>query len=284
MLLLAAGLLGSFVVVPLNATSALIAGLEGVAVEARWDGAAEWEPLVELAGVRHEVVERDSRWLGGELRCGEELRRWEAGPPFEEWTPIPVDGGLLLVQTTEVTNQQYLTFARATGRDPAPDLGFPGMRGYARNFPEHPAVHVSFFDARAYCRWRGHELDAADALRLPSGAEWERAALGVREVGRGGALFTGPRAGGVNGDDVSRWGVRDLGGNVAEWCVDRVDGMEHGATVVRRMIRGGSWDGAGAMGDNRSGSRSHFAIEQGRFSTVGFRPVWRIDLPGEGGS
>ena len=208
LVLLAVGLLGNLVVVPLSATRALIAVSEGAVIEARWDGSAVWESVAEPAGGRYEVAERDSRWLGGELRAGAEFSRWDGGPPFEEWAPIPIDGGVLLMQTTEVTNRQYLAFLRATGRDLPCDPEFPGMRGYLENFPEHPAVRVGFSEARAYCRWRGRELgavDGAEAPRLPSGAEWDRAAIGVRASGPpggGGESIPGPRECGARGDDL----------------------------------------------------------------------------------
>ena len=72
---------------------------------------------------------------------------------------------------TQVTVQQYACFLDATGGQPPPywaDLHF--------NHPRQPVVAVSWFQAVSFCRW----LSAATGApyRLPTEAEWERAARG----------------------------------------------------------------------------------------------------------
>ncbi|MDD5630381.1 MAG: SUMF1/EgtB/PvdO family nonheme iron enzyme, partial [Elusimicrobia bacterium] len=67
-----------------------------------------------------------------------------------------------LMDRHPVTAGQFASFCRAAGR-PAPEQPAWGA-------DDHPAVNVSWQDARDYCAWAGK--------RLPTEAEWERAARG----------------------------------------------------------------------------------------------------------
>jgi formylglycine-generating enzyme required for sulfatase activity len=134
-----------------------------------------------------------------------------------------------------------------------------------------PAVCVTWHGADAYCRAQ-HE-------RLPLAVEWELAAKGAegrpfpwggdvpRQDGVAFDLRDGaaphPRDVGSSPQDVSPEGVRDLGGNVAEWVEDG-----RGA-IGTKMIRGGSWGSRGPCHLLGSGCKR---IGVGEYSgDVGFR-------------
>src|SRR5205085_9583235 len=69
------------------------------------------------------------------------------------------------LDTYEVTNALYGRFVDATGRQAPPYRDDATWNGATR-----PVVGVSWADADAYCRWAGK--------RLPTEAEWEKAARG----------------------------------------------------------------------------------------------------------
>jgi len=158
--------------------------------------------------------------------------------------------------TFQTTNADYARFLVDTFH-PAPMLwDDPSFKN-----PKQPVVAVSWFDAFAYCDWLSRAL--RKKYRLPTEAEWERAARGGAE---GEDFPWGNCAPEELPDYANRWksgpepvglyapnpyGLYNLGDNVHEWCADWYDarfyenspernprGLNHG---VRRASRGGSW-------------------------------------------
>jgi formylglycine-generating enzyme required for sulfatase activity len=152
---------------------------------------------------------------------------------------------------TPVTNAQYLAFVQAAGhRPPKPSQGKE----------EHPVDFVSWRDAMAYCRWLAGITGRA--YRLPSEAEWEKAARGTNgRIYPWGDEWDAKRCnsieGGVGGtttvgsypQGASPYGLLDMAGNVREWChslyrpypYNAEDGREDAEAKGERVLRGGAF-------------------------------------------
>lgn len=189
--------------------------------------------------------------MGGLPGEGGVERRSDEGPVHE----VFLDS--FYIDVYEVTNEHYDGFVAATGREE------PRLRRSEQwvewFVPRNPVVGVSWYDANQYCQWAG--------LRLPTEAEWEKAARGVDARyypwgnSRDACVYcnrdTGPPLPvGSRPMDISPYGVADMGFNVSEWVSDWYDSSYYqyspsenpmGPTEGRngwKIHRGGSfgWD------------------------------------------
>jgi len=188
------------------------------------------------------------------------------------------------IARTPITNAQYAAFVKAT------DLELPEhwKRGTPpRDKEDHPVVNVSWYDAVAYCDWLA-EL-TGKPYRLPTEAEWEKAARGTDgriypwgdewdsercNSWEGGKQGTTPA--GAYPNSASPYGLLDMAGNVWEWCsslykpypYDPGDGRENLEGEGYRALRGGSWGDAQVLARCAYRRRPHPDYWRGY---VGFR-------------
>lgn len=232
------------------------------------DGAYVWVEAGEyVAG--SDAAERDYAYRisaeaaadseAGVAQAEQQLRQrgWFDGEPAQETASLP---GFCFSKFL-VTNRDYQAFVQATGhRTPGiseaeyQEQGFL-VHPYADvrpflwgdSFPEgkadHPVVLISYDDAVAYAEWRGAQDDVA--YRLPTAAEWEKAARGTD-----GRYFPwgnewqadrtnwGERSGDTSPvgafPDRSPYDAADMAGNVFEYTSTQRSG--------RSVMKGCSWD------------------------------------------
>ena len=169
-----------------------------------------------------------------------------------------------------------------TGRpNPPSPSEFPGYL----NRLEYPVVNVSWEDARAFAYWAGK--------RLPTEAEWERAARGDdsrpypwgSEYRPGKANLQDARTlpqiaqVGAFKEDRSPFGVMDMAGNVFEWVEDQYalypgnPAKLPDAERLHRVVRGGGFllGKDIARTTNRGSQMPEIRRAQGRDSFIGFR-------------
>ena len=160
------------------------------------------------------------------------------------------------------------------------------------NTPSQPVVGVSWYEAVAYCRWLSEK--SGKTYRLPTEAEWEKAARGTdgrrypwgdgwdaslcnnKESGPGQTTPVGEYP-----EGESPYGVEELVGQVWEWCRTKYgssypykpdDGREDEDGDDTRIARGGSWASSAPAGRCRCGCR--FGDDPGNWgNNGGFRCV-----------
>jgi len=186
----------------------------------------------------------------------------------------------------EVTNADYAKFLEATGHEPPP-FWSSGAYHTGPAFANFPVVGVSWYDADAYCRWRGK--------RLPTEAEWEKAARagllgqtfpwGSQPATCDKANFSPCNSSSlpVKSFSPNQAGIFDMAGNVWEWVSDWYDPDYYSrspyanpsgpSTGGLKVLRGGSW--FTLENQLRCANRAYNNPTAKNFFDVGFRCACR---------
>ncbi|MCD4672143.1 MAG: SUMF1/EgtB/PvdO family nonheme iron enzyme, partial [Anaerolineaceae bacterium] len=179
----------------------------------------------------------------------------------------------------EVTNVQYKECVKENACiEPSNIVDY-----YDSSYTYRPVVYVSWLDAQDYCEWVGR--------RLPSEAEWEKAARGTEErtypwgesIGCEYAQYEACDGSTVEKGSFSKgasaYGALDMAGNVWEWVADWYDAKYYSVSLDEnpagpssgdyRVLRGGSW--RSIESDVQSASRSWGRPVSTTENNIGFR-------------
>ncbi|MFK7959423.1 MAG: formylglycine-generating enzyme family protein [Phycisphaerales bacterium] len=281
---------------------------------------------VPAGGVRHELGFVLCRIPAGTFTMGS-----RPGEPGHRDNESPAHAVTIsqdfMLSATEVTIGQFQAFVDATGyvtdaeRDAAGGFGFdwstgeiaqvhgldfrdPGFPDWVPG-PDHPAILLTWNDAEAFCRW----LSSRDGqtYRLPTEAEWERAARGGTEspwwfgasaTGRANVADAALRSAVPAMRETADWhdghaflapvasypanpyGLHDVHGNVWEWCADVHDDTAYIAreTVPDRPTVDPTGPSAGAFRVIRGGGWLNPPAATRAAQRVYFRPTFRYCL------
>ena len=196
---------------------------------------------------------------------------------------VVLAGGDLAMGRYEVTVEEYRAFASATGAARAAGCN-PLLHANSWQNPgypqtdRHPVTCVSWYDAQAYVSWLSQLTGAA--YRLPTEAEWERAAAGSRPgcdvLGRGPSprrrfAHQDPRgACPVGSYGTNAAGLSDMVGNVSEWTSNCSEGNE-------RCKRGGNWSAHVTYIRRGANARSSDNPPADRYNVQGLRVSRSLD-------
>ncbi|ODT44625.1 MAG: hypothetical protein ABS70_05065 [Nitrospira sp. SCN 59-13] len=213
----------------------------------------------------------------------------------DEWPQRTVQVDAFAIDEVEVTNERYMTFVTTTGHRSPPNPYGTGVLVSAKGIEQLPVVQVTWYDAKAYCAWA--------KKRLPTEAEWEKAARGTdgRTFPWGEDAPTVKRAnydrewaddktlhavGSLPGGD-SPYGIKDMAGNAREWVQDWYDPDYYANAPTKnpqgpdkgivRVIRGGSWHSPHSDITATARGRGGFALQT---HGTGFRCVRSVEDQG----
>jgi formylglycine-generating enzyme len=191
----------------------------------------------------------------------------------------------------QTANENYARFLTATQHPKPTHWDYPNF-----NHSKQPVVAVSWFDAAAYCEWLSRM--SGNHYRLPTEAEWERAA---RDDAKDSLYPWGNAEPEDLPDYLSRWktgpepvglyspnafGIFNLGDNVHEWCADWYDANYYAVSPernpqgpssgTRRASRGGSW--RHHIKVTRTAARSSIPPDL-KYADYGFRVARSLNNP-----
>jgi len=201
------------------------------------------------------------------------------GPGPSVVTVIPPAGGRpgVAFMREEVSRSEYAAFASATGRGAAKcrnrtaPISFKKRSWSAPGFDQtgqHPAVCVSFEDARAYAAWLSDRTGAS--FRLPTASEWKRIAS---YGGSGNACQDGRVSCGGEGTvptgqgPASPLGLMGAKGNVREWLQDCA------GSCKSHLVGGVGWRDSAT---HAAGNQTDGMSADSGFDDVGFRLVREV--------
>jgi gamma-glutamyl hercynylcysteine S-oxide synthase len=223
----------------------------------------------------------------GQLVMGNDEKLENLGRSIDQTLPHPIAVASFALGETEVTNRQFKAFLdenpdwQPSNRDALAakarvteqylgewiDGAIPAGR------EDHPVTGVSFNAASAYCQWLARKAASAApgwVVRLPTEAEWEWAARGglrgmpypLGEKPGASVFFTkgATSAAKAGSSEPNGYGLRDMVGNVWEWCSDSfapsaylltsLDPRENARLAASipasadHVVRGGAWNNA----------------------------------------
>ena len=230
----------------------LITGIEQPAEE------APTKPAPEILTITSPIYLDLVRIPAGEFRMGS-VATQDKDASEEEFPPHRVHVPEFHIGLYPVTYRQYQAFVKATG-SPAPWTWVAGFVPLGKG--NHPVAGIEWRDAVQFCAWLSEET--GQSFRLPTEAEWEKAARGTDgriwpwgdEPPDESHCNFGHRSGGdttsigrysPQGD--SFYGCADMAGNVYEWCHSLYkpypyrarDGREADSGDEDRVLRGGAY-------------------------------------------
>lgn len=202
-----------------------------------------------------EAAVRSQMSVQGFSRSEKEVRGWIEDEKPQHQVDLP---GFFIAKYP-VTNGQYEAFVDATNHNPPQHWQGSQPPAELRN---HPVVRVSWNDAVAYCQWISETNEAGRLYRLPSEAEWEKAARGTdkrlypwwgdfdpAKCNAGETGIGSTSSVGLFPQGASPYGSLDMAGNVWEWCHTEYkkyptlkDGQIENVSYSNPVLRGGAFD------------------------------------------
>lgn len=235
------------------------------------------------------------------------LKGCQAEGPAEESDTVRIAEGGFAMDRYEVSVGAFQSFTTATGyRTTADSLGWSGIfdlrlpgwtvaeganwaypDGQAKAGPNEPARHISYYDACAYCAWKGGRLPTAEEWDLAAGDEpvpgniWE-GPFPYHDEGKDGYAA---RPAPIGQFPSNERGIHDLFGNVWEWTSSVFQGQREGQAFIAgqavteqasggRIIKGGSFLCDQQVCSGFIPSRFQVSEEDSGLSHLGFRCVY----------